>query len=203
MAKLKAPLMSLGASGALGKAIVYFGWKGLDVVREYVVPANPKTTLQQTQRGYMTRAVAYIHSVQARAIDPMAAADIAAYALWGSIFPTPRTWFNQCVKNAIDQYKNGNNADYCCAMVTTPAALQIIVRANPQGDPAATTTYNVHWGTSKTALINTQSITRAQLQAGIAITGMPAATKIYLQLRSSAPAGSVGARSGIYYDYTP
>lgn len=203
MAKLKAPLLSLGASGALGKALVFFGWKGLDVVREYVIPANPQTTLQQTQRGYLTRAVAQIHSVQARALDPMSAADITAYALWGSTFATPRTWFNQCIKNAIDQYKNGNNANYCCAMVTTPAALQITIRANPSGDPAHSTNYNVHWGTSKTALINVQNITRAQLQAGIAITAMPANTKIFIQLRASAPPGAVGNRSGIYYDYTP
>jgi len=30
MAKLKAPLLSFGASGAIAKAIVYFGWKGLN-----------------------------------------------------------------------------------------------------------------------------------------------------------------------------
>ncbi|GAH96000.1 unnamed protein product, partial [marine sediment metagenome] len=37
MAKLKGPLFSLGASQQLGKALVFFGWKGLDVVREYVI----------------------------------------------------------------------------------------------------------------------------------------------------------------------
>ncbi|GAI75819.1 unnamed protein product, partial [marine sediment metagenome] len=46
MAKLKGPLFSLGASGALGEAVVYFPWKGLNVVREYVIPSNPKTDPQ-------------------------------------------------------------------------------------------------------------------------------------------------------------
>lgn len=62
MAKLKAPLLSLGASGNLGNALVYFNWKGLDVVREYVVPANPKSTAQIAQRGYLTSAIAAWHT---------------------------------------------------------------------------------------------------------------------------------------------
>ncbi|GAH56681.1 unnamed protein product, partial [marine sediment metagenome] len=61
-------LMSLGASGQLGKALVFFPWKGLNVVREYVVPANPDTDLQGTQRGYLTTMVDAIHAAQA--LDP-------------------------------------------------------------------------------------------------------------------------------------
>ncbi|GAI66183.1 unnamed protein product, partial [marine sediment metagenome] len=64
MAKLKAPLMSLGASGQLGKSLVFFGWKGLDVVREYVIPSNPQTDLQTTQRDYLTEIVTRLHTVQ-------------------------------------------------------------------------------------------------------------------------------------------
>src|SRR3989304_5419175 len=43
MAKLKAPLLSFGASGKLADTLVYFPWKGLAVVRSYVIPANPNT----------------------------------------------------------------------------------------------------------------------------------------------------------------
>lgn len=35
--------MSGSASGALAKAVVHFPWKGLSVVRKYVIPANTKT----------------------------------------------------------------------------------------------------------------------------------------------------------------
>src|SRR3972149_2455449 len=38
MAKLKAPLLSFGASGKLADTLVYFPWKGLAVVRSYVIP---------------------------------------------------------------------------------------------------------------------------------------------------------------------
>src|SRR3989304_1243517 len=58
MAKLKAPLLSFGASGKLADTLVYFPWKGLAVVRSYVIPANPNSAGQQTQRGIPTGAVA-------------------------------------------------------------------------------------------------------------------------------------------------
>ncbi|GAJ23952.1 unnamed protein product, partial [marine sediment metagenome] len=66
MAKLKAPLLSFGASGAIAKAVVYFPWKGLNVAREYVIPSNPRTKLQTDQRDYLTDAVETIHAFQAR-----------------------------------------------------------------------------------------------------------------------------------------
>jgi len=40
MAKVRGPLFSLGASGQLAKTLVYLSWKGLDTVREYVIPAS-------------------------------------------------------------------------------------------------------------------------------------------------------------------
>lgn len=45
-AKVTGPLHSDGASGQIGKSIVFFGWKGLNVVRKWLVPANPKTGAQ-------------------------------------------------------------------------------------------------------------------------------------------------------------
>lgn len=57
MAKVLAPLFSFGASGKLANALVYFPFKGLNVVRSYVVPANPNTAAQQTQRGYLSDGV--------------------------------------------------------------------------------------------------------------------------------------------------
>ena len=58
MAIVKAPLLSLGASGQLGKTLVGTSWKGLKVMREYVKPANPRTADQVTQRNLFTDSVA-------------------------------------------------------------------------------------------------------------------------------------------------
>lgn len=62
MAKVKAPLFGFGASGQLGGAIVYFPWKGINAVREYVVPANPRSALQIAQRNIFGLAVDYWHA---------------------------------------------------------------------------------------------------------------------------------------------
>lgn len=58
MALVRTPLLSFGATGKLARTLVYFPWKGLDVVREYVVPTNPNTAAQQTQRTLFTAMVA-------------------------------------------------------------------------------------------------------------------------------------------------
>ena len=102
MAKVKAPLFGFGASGKLAGALVYFIWKGLNVVREYVIPSNPKTTKQTTQRGYLKSAVDAIHAAQADATHPLVEADATAYALWASVVQRATTWFNQACRNFVD-----------------------------------------------------------------------------------------------------
>lgn len=53
MAVVYAPLMSLDASGTIGKAITFSKWKGRNYVRKRVVPANPKSVLQVSTRAMM------------------------------------------------------------------------------------------------------------------------------------------------------
>lgn len=50
MAKLTGPLLSFGATGAIGKTLVAAKWRGVPYARQYVKPANPQTTAQQTVR---------------------------------------------------------------------------------------------------------------------------------------------------------
>lgn len=50
MAKCTGPLYSLSASGKLADAMVYFTWKGVNVVREWLKPANPQSATQGDQR---------------------------------------------------------------------------------------------------------------------------------------------------------
>jgi len=202
MAKLKAPLFSFSASGKLADALVYFGWKGLNVVRQYVIPANPKSTAQTTQRGYVTAAVAAIHAAQALAVDPLIAIDTSAYALWGSIYATPRTWFNQVVKNWLDQKVAVLIPIIWRNATLTPAATTITLEIEETPESSALTNATVNWGTSKTALINSQAVTKIELNAGIAITGMVTKVKYYLQVRPTLPVGFIGSYSGIYYATT-
>lgn len=50
MAKVTGPFMSFGGSGQIGKAMVAAKWRGVQYVREYVVPSNPRTVAQQEIR---------------------------------------------------------------------------------------------------------------------------------------------------------
>jgi len=197
MAILKAPLLSLGASQQLGKALVFFAWKGLNVVREYVVPSNPKTALQATQRGFMSAAVAAIHAAQALAVHPLAAADATAYALLASTRSRPRTWFNEAVKNWVDVNVAGNLG---CVVSggslddTTPAQLKAECFLSEATCAAGTFFY----GTSKTALLNSIAAGILTRVATATIPATVAGVKYYVQFRANAADPSEGARSGIY-----
>jgi len=50
MARVTGPLMSISASGKLADSLVFFSWKGVSIVRSWVVPANPQVAAQGDQR---------------------------------------------------------------------------------------------------------------------------------------------------------
>lgn len=60
MAKVSGPLMSMDASGKLGNAIVFSKWKGRNTVRGFVIPANPRSAGQQTQRAKVAAAGRFV-----------------------------------------------------------------------------------------------------------------------------------------------
>src|SRR3972149_4334055 len=150
MAKLKAPLLSFGASGKLADTLVYFPWKGLAVVRSYVIPANPNSAGQQTQRGILTESVASWHAL---GLDDD---DVTAWNRYAASRPTPQSGFNAFVKDFVDLRVSGvilADTDMCyngglvddgdgtfSAAVSTPAGPDHV---------------DMIWGYSPTSLINT------------------------------------------------
>jgi len=205
VAKLKAPLLSFGASGAIAKALVYFGWKGLNVVREYVVPANPKTDPQTTQRDYLKDAVAAVHTAQALATHQLAEIDNSAYALLGSVQPTPRTWFNEVVRGWLKQNVASLKSSIFHGCAITSAATTITIELYFTDDGENHITEGDFWyGTSKTAL--NKSVAASMYDAPYLaigdISGLSKSTKYFVQFRPTAHADFVGVRSGIYHDTT-
>lgn len=51
MAIVSGPLMSMTASGAFGGALVFGKWKGRPTVHQLVIPANPRSALQEASRN--------------------------------------------------------------------------------------------------------------------------------------------------------
>lgn len=205
MAKLNAPLFSFNASGKLADSLVYFGWKGLDCVRSYVIPANPQSAGQTTQRGYLTAAVAEIHATQAQGSNPLDGDDYAAYALLASTRATPRTWFNEVVKLWCDVEVAGNTpCIYSDGTIsdTTASSFDCILYLNEEtGSTLAAGKF--YFGTSKTALIHSQAAsvsagTSVSLTAADLSAFLTAGTKYYMQFRPDSGDGCEGAVSGIY-----
>jgi len=199
VAKLKAPLLSLGASGALGRSLVFFGWKGLDVVREYVIPANPKTDPQILQRSYLTEAVAAIHTAEALAVDPLAAIDKTAYALYGSTEPTPRTWFNQIVARWLYAATRTEHREiFADGTFSDPNPTEITLVLINQQRPIQTGF--MHYGTSKTALSKKVAADGvANVHTGV-VTGLTTGVKYFFQFRPDKVVDDKYVmRSGIYH----
>lgn len=50
MAKIRGPLLSMGAQGQIGKTLVSAQWRGVPYMRQYVVPSNPRSVAQTLTR---------------------------------------------------------------------------------------------------------------------------------------------------------
>ncbi|MBA7680106.1 hypothetical protein ES703_88414 [subsurface metagenome] len=199
MAKLKAPLLSLGAAGAIGKALVFFNWKGVDCVREYVVPANPKSTAQNLQRGYMIACVDMIHYAQGLAANPLVEADASAYSLLGSLQPTPRTWFNTIVRQWLKQRVAGKHPSIFHGGSAVGGSTKLTVTMQVSSPEISISDGYLVYGTSKSALVNALACTFVELNAGKDIPALTAGVKYYVQFRAALPVEQLGSNSGIFY----
>ncbi len=197
--------MSLGAAGQLGKTLVFFAWKGLNVVREYVVPSNPKTALQQAQRAHMTAAVAGIHTAQSDATNPLVSIDQVAYAALATVRGVIMTWFNMAVKLWMDVEVAGNTPCVYSDMTfttKTAAAIDLELYLNEEtGSTLAAGKF--FFGSTKTNLINAKTATvtagdKVALVAENCSAFLTAGVKAFVQFRPDVADGCEGADSGIY-----
>lgn len=127
MAQLKAPLLSFKASGSIAKAMVFGQWKGINWVRQHIVPANPNTALQITQRGYLTAANALWHNIT----YPNNALDLVMWDKLAGISYTPLSGFNEYIKMYVAQFRGGQTAGKIyglTAVVNNPTQITVVAR---------------------------------------------------------------------------
>ena len=180
MAKVKGPLFSFDARGKLGKAVVFMAWKGINDIRQYVIPANPRTTAQQAQRTKMAEAVEQWHNPNLDSDDKK------GWDILASIAPKPMSGFNRFVKQYIDIKVAGKDFvlmyDFT---VSSPAEGQIDVSVKCG---AAGKTVKVRYGTSKTSLLEETTLTdNGDGSYSVSITGLDSGVRYYLQCFISAP----------------
>lgn len=197
MAVLKAPLLSLGASGKIADTLVYFPWKGLNVAREYVIPSNPKSTKQVAHRARLTAAVLEIHDAMVYAAHPLVSADKSAYALAGSLHPTPRTWFNEAVKIMVDAIVDVQDYAALVSLACTYLAATTATAVGWSVKDAAATGF-VKYGTSKSAMLSSVAADIAINTFSAVLTGLTLGTAYYWQWQATPVAGKSVCKSGIY-----
>lgn len=175
MAKVTGPLLSLGASGQIAKTLVYMRWKGIDDVRQYVIPTNPQTAPQITQRGYFEDGVDEWH------LTKYTAADKTAWDKYAAILAKPMSGFNAFVKSWIERRLAGvavPDPPYAAYLLSGGAGLFDCGIAE-DGEAAAA---YADWGYSPTAMNTRVALAEAPANewtaAGIAAT---VGAKVYVR----------------------
>lgn len=107
MSRVTAPLLSFTASGKLADTLVASTWKGIPYMRKYVVPSNPQTTAQTTQRGYVTSIVSawknYFTTAGGR----------SAWNRWATANSRTMSGFNAFASNALQVIPDDADASFC------------------------------------------------------------------------------------------
>jgi len=102
MAKVVGPLMSYEARGKIADMVVYFPWKGINVVRQWLKPTNPQDADQMRQRSILKaigKAIKYIQTADDQANGSI----IYQYAV--GLAPSGQIWNAFLAKNALDSAK--------------------------------------------------------------------------------------------------
>jgi len=179
--------MSMDARGQFGKMMVFGGWKGLKTGRSYVVPANPKTTKQQAQRGKMSNAVEAYKDVELNELDK------AAFNLAASLEAKPMSGFNYVVKKHIEAIDEE---------LAPQIAREFEVSANTGGSITVELALDseivagVRYGASPTSLTSTKAGTWVGNDMSATITGLVEGSTVYIQAYTEAEGKEIV--SGIY-----
>ena len=188
MAKVNLPLMSASASGKIAKSLVYFNWKGIDVVRSYVIPSNPKTTSQMVQRGYFSNSVDLFHNTSFTDLD-RSAFNLAATA--SKIVMSGFNWFMQQVVHAYRAGKSFNPLYQCSISNITKNSATVTIKCSSDK------TAKLYWGTSKNFLPNLISGSYVSNTWTFSLSSLPSDTYIYFYVKNTAT--GEGGISGVYY----
>jgi len=95
MAKVTGPLFSIEARGKIADAMVFFPWKGRNIVREWKAPSNPQTGAQGDRRIML--------GGLGRAGGPVAKTSLyAEYAR--AVTPSGQTWLSELVRYMMVTY---------------------------------------------------------------------------------------------------
>lgn len=173
MAKVTAPLFGFSASGKIADSLVFMKWKGIATVRKFLIPANPRTAAQTTQRNRMTAAVAAWHTVALTVLDQ------TAWNVLATLAAKPLSGFNKFVKEFLRIDIAGDTWELLTvgsAVAGSSGELDVQIDS---GD--GTTVVVAKYGTKKTLLLTEENLTYSTGTWSVTITGLDSGVKYYVQ----------------------
>lgn len=193
MAKVKAPLMSFDARGQIAKSLVYLGWKGLKTVRQYVIPANPKTQAQQDQRGDFGDAVGFWHT------DGYSVGDVTAWNLLALSLKEALSGFNVFIRLRVKSLIQATHFWFPIHGVAVTPVSEV------QFDVDALTEENhtgiLYIGTTKSNMVNEKTAAWGGDRYTFEVSALSKSTKYYFYIAHTE--ALYDGRTGIYEYTTP
>lgn len=103
MAKVYMPLLSAQASGKLANAMVHFYWKGRNVVRQWVIPTNPRDVDQKLVRQKLAGIGKVLGAIETPGATLAGGSTI--YQLMVAATPANMIWNAYLVKKSLEDLK--------------------------------------------------------------------------------------------------
>lgn len=142
MAKLLTPLLSFSASGQIAKTLVAYTWHGINCVRAYIIPRDPRTPAQLIQRTAITLATQawklYITHEKTR----------IGWTHYAASDPRPLTGYNAAISNlALANRALGNACFVTHSAWQSASSLRVYLCNYITGDPYLEgATFTVYYG---------------------------------------------------------
>lgn len=178
MAKVRGAFGGFGTTQQIGKAYVFFIWKGINAIRTYVIPNNPNTGAQQTERVDFKSLVTAWHDGLFN-VNDIAAWERAA----GTVKYKPQSGFNRFVGLFRSLFQLATPPNRLYGEVTSNSgAATFTCLITPTSAPVGGGSEVLQWGTSPTSLWRTETLVYvADLTAGPFDTTFGAGTAIYFR----------------------
>lgn len=91
LVRLKGPMFSLEAHGAIGKTVIMELWEGVSYAKKWAKPCNPRSAAQRLLRGYFAYCITH-----SRALTPY-----QVYWWQGWLGEAGTTWFNRATGRGL------------------------------------------------------------------------------------------------------
>lgn len=176
MAKVKGGLFSLGAEGKIAGKTIHRKLKGIKTAKKYVIPGNPKTEDQKTQRDYLKDAVLGWKT------DGYYEQDITAWCLYASIQKKILSGYNVFLReriNADKDDKTWTKLTNCIISDITGVGCKVVINV------ASDMTGKLFIGTSKVLMNREVSGVFNTDHYTFTVTGLLPETRYYLYIKNT------------------